>query len=411
MARDSSRVLAIHGGEPVRKTKMPWRKAFGEMEIAELMSAIEYYHAREEDPPYTGHFKDQYCKAFSAFMGGGYTTAVSSGTAAIYVGLAALGLPKGSEVMLSPVTDSGSLTPIILQGYVPVALDSAPDSYNVGLEQFLERITSRTAAAVIVHAAGEPVKDIAKIAQEAKKRNIRILEDCSQATGAVCEGQRVGAFGDISAFSTMYRKNLAAGASSGLVYTKDLDLFRRSLGHADRGKPLWRTDLDFRDPGYADFPALNFNTCELSCAIGLASLGRLQATIDRRVRFLSRFVKELAEKSVACRPYAFNSGFSPFYYPIFVETHAVSCTKIEFAEALAAEGIGLGTHYGCLLSTWNWAKPYMSDDFVTKNALSTRDRVFHLYLNENYGDEEVLDVIGAINKVESHFAKARTSRA
>jgi dTDP-4-amino-4,6-dideoxygalactose transaminase len=396
--------LAIHGGTPVRTKKMPWRQAFGKDEIAQLTTAIEYYHAREEDPPYAGHFKQQYCAAFAQFMGGGFAHAVSSGTAGIYVGLAALDLAKGSEVIISPVTDSGSLAPIILQGFVPVVADSAPDSYNIGLDQFLQRVTTNTLGLIAVHAGGEPIRNLDAIVAAAHARGIRVLEDCSQATGAVWKGQRVGTFGDVAAFSTMYRKNLAAGGSSGLVLTKDLAIYRRVLGHSDRGKPLWRDDLDFRDPGYADFPALNFNTDELACAIGLASLRRLQDTIDRRVRFVSRLVS-LLEKARVCRPYAFHSGFSPFYFPIFVDPEKVTCTKNEFAKAVAAEGIGLGAHYGCLVCTWQWARPYLSDDFATSNALSTRDRVFHLYLNERYGDEEAEDIVAAILKVENYFSK------
>jgi perosamine synthetase len=397
--------LAIHGGKPVRTKPMPWRKAFGDSEIEHVMAVIKYYHDQEQDLPYEGHFKTEYGRAFSDFMGDGFTNPVSSGTAAIYVGLAALDLPKGSEVMLSPVTDSGSIMPIILQGFVPVVADSKPDSYNMGVEQFLARVTPNTSAVQVVHAAGEPIGDIELIVAEAHKRGIQVLEDCSQATGGVWNGKRVGTFGDVAAFSTMYRKNLAAGASSGLVFTQNREIYNRVLGHSDRGKPLWRDDLDFRDPGYADFPALNGNTSELSCAIGIASLKRLQDTIDRRKAFLVRLL-ELLEQSKVCRPFAYHEGFSPFYYPIFVDPDKIRCTKNEFAEAVAAEGIGLGVHYGCLVNTWPWAQAYVSDDFVTENAISARDRAFHLYVNENYGEEEAQDTLAAILKVENHFLKS-----
>ena len=56
---------------------------------------------------------------------------------------------------------------------------------------------------------------------------------------------------------------------------------------------------------------------------------------------------------------------------------------MDFAKAIEAEGIPIGHHYGCLISTWPWAEPYLSDKFVAKNAIATRDSCFHLYLNEN----------------------------
>ena len=396
--------LAINGGTPVRKKKMPWRKALGEHEVEQLLAVVKYYHEREEDPPYSGHFKDEFCHSFSQFMGGGYTNAVSSGTAALYVSLAALQLPKGSEVIISPVTDSGSLTPIVLQDFIPVVADSEPGSYNMGLRQCLERISSQTAAIMLVHAAGEPVRDVEAIVREARNRGVLVIEDCSQATGGELDGKRVGAFGDIAAFSTMYRKNLAAGASSGLVYTTNKDLYQRALAHSDRGKPLWRSDLDFRDPGYADFPALNFNTCEFSCAVGSASLQRLQDTIDKRKIFLRAFLERLKREIRVCCPYTFHEGFSPFYFPIFVETDDITCSKDEFAAALQAEGIGVGVRYGCLINDWDWAKPFLKDDFVARNAIDARDQAFHLYVNENYGEEEVDDIIRAILKVEGHYS-------
>lgn len=396
--------LALYGGPKVRSTKMPIRQALGEAEEAELMNAIRYYRNLGGDPGYAGHYEQLFCDEFSKFLGGGYTDAVSAGTAAIYVGLKALQLPPQSEIIISPVTDSGPLACIIEQGHIPVVADAAVNSYNIDVEQFLRRVTPRTKCLLAVHAAGEPL-EIDKIVAAAHGRGIKVLEDCSQAVGAVWNGHYAGTVGDIAAFSTMYRKNLAAGASSGLLFTKDHDLFRLAQSYADRGKPVWRTDLDLRNPGYAFFPALNWNTDDLSCAIGLANLRRLAETNERRRAFLKALLPRLVANSKVCTPYAFHDGHAPFYFPIFVDTNKITCDKSTFAEAVMAEGIGLGVHYGCLVSTWPWAQEYLSDDFITTNAISTRDRCFHLYLNEKYGPSEVEDTLSAILKVESYFLK------
>jgi dTDP-4-amino-4,6-dideoxygalactose transaminase len=398
--------LAIHGGEPVRTHPMPARVAFGDREVARLMEAVEYYRSRELDPPYDGRYEREFCDAFCAFMGGGYADAVASGTGSCYVALAALNLPKGSEVIISPVTDSGPLNCIILQGYVPVVADAAPDSYNMGVAQFLDRVTPRTSGLFAVHCAGQPL-EIDRMVAEAHRRGIKVLEDCSQAPGATWNGTKVGNFGDVAAFSTMYRKTLTAGASGGLVYARNLDIFRLALAHADRGKQPWNPDVDFRDPSGCLLPALNFNTDELSCAIGLASLARLQESIDRRKDFLRRLAKLLPQCSQVCRPYEFHEGYSPFFFPVFVDTAHLTCTKTEFARALAAEGIGLGAHYGCVVSSWSWAWQHLPGGKPeTPNAESTRDRSFNLYVNERYGEAEVQDILAAIAKVEAHFLRA-----
>ena len=115
-----------------------------------------------------------------------------------------------------------------------------------------------------------------------------ILEDCSQSTGASIRGEKVGTWGEIAAFSTMYRKNLAAGASNGLVFTKDFETDRAALSYLDRGKPVWRLDLNLRDPQYASFPVLNWNSSEMPNAVGLAGLHRLDRTNELRRIFLRK---------------------------------------------------------------------------------------------------------------------------
>ena len=116
-----------------------------------------------------------------------------------------------------------------------------------------------------------------------KKNKIYVLEDCSQAVGAKIKGKMVGTFGDIAAFSTMYRKNLAANSGSGIVFTKkNYSLYKKILAYSDRGKISWNKKLNNSDPKNSIFPALNWNTDEFTCAIGLASLRRLKSTNLKR---------------------------------------------------------------------------------------------------------------------------------
>ena len=197
----------------------------------------------------------------------------------------------------------------------------------------------------------------------------------------------------------MYRKTLTAGATGGIVYSKDIDVFHQALAYADRGRPKWRENYNGRNPGDALFPSLNFNTDELSCAIGLASLGRLQESIDKRCFFLEKLCNRLSFETKVCTSYNFHNGFSPFFFPIFVDREQISCDKIEFANALKAEGIDLSPHYDCIISSWDYAKKYMKDDFVAHNAKDVSNRSFNLFLNEKYGDQEVDDIVNAIKKL------------
>jgi len=397
-------VLAINGGEAVRNLPMPSRGALGEAETRMVQECLAFYREQGTDPGYQSSFEKLYTDAFVNLMGGGYADAVSTGTSALFIALAALDLPKGSEVIVSPITDPGTLSAIILNGLTVRLADSMPDSYNMGVTQFVERITPNVSAVLVVHAVGQAT-EIDKIVAEAQTRDIKVIEDCSQAHGAKLKGRPVGTFGDIAAFSTMYRKAHITGASGGVVYTRNLEIFRLALAHADRGKPRWREDFDDRDPSTYLFPALNHHTDEISCAIGLASLQRLSKTIENRLAFVFELVSKMWGRAKICRAYSFSPTDSPFVFPVLVDIDNITCSKIEFAEALRTEGIDLNPHYQYVVADWPMMKPYLADAFDTSNARSIRDRSFNIYLNENYGDQEASDCAKAIIKVEQFFRK------
>lgn len=382
---------------------MPPREALGLSEEAELMACIQHYRSLGQDPPYSGKWNVMFSEAFAEYQGGGHALPVSSGTGAVYVALASLEIPPGSTVLTSPVTCSGVIGALHALKLRPKVVDAAEDSLNTDAIQVQQRLTDDVRGIVITHSGGEPV-DIPAILEVIGRKNVAVVEDCSQATGASIAGEKVGTWGHIAAFSTMYRKNLAAGASSGLVYTRNFDLYRRALSYSDRGKPLWRLDLNLNDPGHAFFPALNWSSSEMSNAIGLASLRRLEDTNQRRRNFLELLIREIGTRKSVCIPSRYHDGFAPFYFPIFVDQSRVRVSAEQFAIALQAEGIPLGVKYGCVVSTWPWVDGVVTDTFVPINAISTRDRTFNLHLNENYGRQEVDDILNAIQKVAIAYA-------
>jgi dTDP-4-amino-4,6-dideoxygalactose transaminase len=382
---------------------MPPRAALGDAEVKMIEQALGFYRERGIDPGYQGYFEKLYTDAFVAMMGGGFADAVATGTSALYVALAALGLPEDSEVLLSPITDPGTISAVILNRLRPRLMDAEPGRYDVGPEQFLERVTPATRAAVVVHSLGHACA-VDKIAEAAHARGILVVEDCSQSHAARIRGRPVGTFGDIAAFSTMYRKAHITGGAGGIVYSRDLELFRRALAHADRGKPRWRPEFDDRNPTTFLFPALNHHSDEISCAVGLASLARLSDTIIRRLAFVAEVSSRLLDSSAeACRPYGYSPSDSPFVYPIVVDAGRLRCGTRQFAEAVRAEGIGLNPHYDYVVADWPWAKPYLADGFETPNARAARDSSFILYVNENYGDAEARDTVAAIVKAERYY--------
>ncbi|OUU50852.1 MAG: hypothetical protein CBC25_07035 [Pelagibacteraceae bacterium TMED65] len=402
--------LAINGGKKTRTRKMPPRFSFGLKENLEIKKMIAYYKSKGEDPKYSGIWEKKFCSEFSNFMGGGYADAVATGTGAIYVAMKALEIPKNSDVIISPVTCSGNFSCITEQGHNPILVDSEVGSYNTSLKKIREKITKKTKLIQLTHVGGRPVSDVKKISKFAKKHKIFLLEDCSQCIGGKIDNKFVGSFGDIAAFSTMYRKNLAANSSGGMIFTKNFKLFKKVLAYADRGKISWKGNLDLRDPKFSLFPALNWNSDEFSCAMGLASLRRLKLTNKMRVKFIENLMKSFVKKKIrSCKITNFHNGYAPFFLPIFYDKNLLGISKQRFAAALQAEGIPLGVDYGCVVSTWPWAKKYFKKNYKTVNALKARNNCFHLYLHENYRLKEVRDIVKAILKIEKHYGKTENS--
>ena len=207
-------ILAIHGGPKVRNKPMPPRRLFGERELEAVRAVFMHGWDCGVDFGYQGKYEELYTSKFCEFQNGGYTDAVSSGTAGIFVALKALDLEPGSDVLVSPVTDPGGVTPVIEQGLNVVTTDARLGSYNVGPSEFEEALTVNTSAAIITHLGGHSV-DMDAIMAIADSRGIKVIEDCSQAHGTLYRGKRVGCFGDVAVFSTMYGKAHSTGGCGG----------------------------------------------------------------------------------------------------------------------------------------------------------------------------------------------------
>ena len=395
--------LAIDGGLPVRADPMPDRKALGIHEKEKIFEVLNYYDSLGLDPGYQGVFEKEYCERFCEILNGGFADAVSTGTASIFIALKALELSEGDEVLVSPITDPGTLNAVVLAGLRPKLVDAHARSFNTSPFEIESRLSRNTKALVLVHSIGQAL-DMPAIMNIAENNGLLVLEDCSQAHGASTEERKlVGSYGDIAAFSTMYRKASITGACGGVVYTRDLEMYRRVLAHADRGKPQWRDDFDDRNPGQFLFPALNFHSNEISCGIGIASILRLRDSINKRLSFVKYLAEEIQDRSDICTPHEVTDRDSPFIFPVFVDHSKIKVTKTQFALALQAEGIPLNPNYNYLVADWPYIQPYLVDKYETPRARKYLSGCFCLYLNENYGEKEVHDIVSAVVKVERRY--------
>jgi len=401
--------LAKFGGPKVRSDPPPFRAAMGSAERKAVRDVLDYYESCQADPPYEGIFQRKFETEFAQLMGGGYASAVSSGSVSCFVAIRALRLPLGSEVIVPGVTDSGSIFAIVEAGLTPVIVDTMPNSYNTNWEEIEPAITSKTSAIFAVHMSGEPL-EISEISKNAKQRNLKLIEDCSQAPFArvckisclckstVCDGVPVGRFGDVAAYSTMYRKSLHTGGSGGVVFTKSEAVAKAVIEESDRGRPKWSSEYRSGDPGHASVSSLNFNTDEFSCAIGLASLTRLEDTIERRRKFLVELNTKVKRLEPYFRLMDHSPGQSPFFIPLIVGNE-FELRKIEIAELLKLEGISLLPVFNNIVADWEITKKLKWKVTKSLNSKSMKARSFNLFLNENYGEREASEIVEALEKV------------
>ncbi|WP_419786640.1 DegT/DnrJ/EryC1/StrS family aminotransferase [Pseudodesulfovibrio sp.] len=384
--------------------KMPPRNLFGEAELDAVREVFEHAWEQGRDFGYQGDFEKAYADDFCAFMGGGYADAVCTGTVSILVGLAALDLPKGSEVLVSPVTDPGGVTPALFLGHSLTLADAEPGTFNVGPEEFEAALTPNTKGALITHLGGFPAR-MEEIMEIARARGVKVLEDCSQAHGASYRGRKVGSFGDISAFSTMFSKNHASGGCGGLVYAKEESGYRRIRSIADRGKDFFAEDFNPKDPARSLFAGLNFNQNEVACAIGRSTLKRLPVIIEQRQHVADMLAEGLATVPGLRAHLPVDGGVpSYFFLTVVVDEAALGMTKFQYTDALAERGIWLNPDYRFTLQDWPWLADSISGNDKTPNAAAFRAGSFNLLFHENFSKDDVDYIVDTLRQVQKELA-------
>lgn len=157
---------------------------------------------------------------FAAYCNVSFSVGVASGTDALHLALVACDIGAGDEVITGSHTAIGTIVAIEMAGASPVFVDIDPLRFTIAPEQIKEAISPRTRAIIPVHLYGCPA-DLEPILKLARENELRVIEDCSQAHGALYRGKHVGGLGDISAFSFYPTKNLGAHGDGGAILTND----------------------------------------------------------------------------------------------------------------------------------------------------------------------------------------------
>ncbi len=285
-----------------------------------------------------GTFVNELQAAFSRHVGVKYAYACASGTAAIHCAVAAIDPTPGDEIITTPITDMGALSPILYQGAIPVFADVDPRTYNVTAAAIEARITERTKAIIVTHLFGNPAQMDAIMAL-ARRHNVPVIEDCAQAFNATYAGRPVGTIGAIGCFSFQQGKHITTG-EGGIVVTGDESLARRMNLFINKA---W---------GYGDpapdhyFLALNYRMSELCGAVGLAQLGKLNGLVERRVALAETMTRLLSDLPGLETPYVLpNASHTYWKYCIRVDPQAVPGGVTALAARLKERNIFTAPRY------------------------------------------------------------------
>jgi perosamine synthetase len=269
----------VRGGR--RKLIEVAQPVIGEEEIAAVVAALARGELSAAFSPSVREFEE----AFAAYCGCTFGIAVSSGTTALHLAVAAAPIAPGDEVLVSASTSIATALAAYHNQAIAIPVDSEDATRNMNLDLIESLITERTRAILPVHLYGHPV-DMDRLMEIAKKHDLTVIEDCAQAPGAMCRGKRVGSFGDMACFSFYASKHITTG-EGGMVVTNDAAL-------AERLRSL--RNLAYSEPRFLHHEAgYNFRMTGFQAAMGLAQLKKLPDIINEKRRIARTYTEVLCQ--------------------------------------------------------------------------------------------------------------------
>ena len=281
-----------------------------------------------------GEVVRQFEQAFADYIGVRHAVAVSSGTAALHIALQAMGIGRGDEVIVPPVTFFATVSAVLYVGAVPIFADIDSDDLCLSPDDTHRKISARTRAVLPVHLHGAAAK-MDRFKQLAEDHDLLLLEDCAQAHGTAFGGARVGGIGHAGAFSFFATKHLTPG-EGGMITTDDAAL-------AAAARTLGNHGLRGRD----DHVVLGYNNrmTEIAAAMGLVQLAKLEDMNARRIRHSERIIAALARLSWARVPHPLGPVTHTYFWCPLMVTPESGKTIEQLKAHLDTSAIGYRHRY------------------------------------------------------------------
>lgn len=269
---------------------------------------------------------------FKQHLGVQYAIATSSCTGALHMGMAALGIGPGDEVIMADTNWIATAAPIVHLGAKPVFVDILPDSWCIDPDKAEAAITPRTKAIVAVHLYGN-LCDMDRLLAIGEKYGIPVIEDAAEAIGSVWHGKRAGSIGAFGAFSFHGTKTLTTG-EGGMFVTNDADLFERVLTLSNHGRARGQTKQF-----WPDMVGFKYKMSNIQAAIGCAQMERIEELIQRKREIFATYRKHLEIlPGVSMNPEP-EGTINGAWMPTVVFAEETGITREKLQAAFAAENV------------------------------------------------------------------------
>ena len=379
----------------MRPTLLPFSPpSIGDEEVEEVVATLRGEWLTTG--PRTHRFEGE----FAAYVGAECALAVSSGTAAMEVALAAAGIGPGAEVITTTMTFVATAHVIHHAGARPVVVDVEPDTLNIDPASVARAISPRTRAIMPVHLYGHPA-EMDAIGALASEHDLVVIEDAAHAVPARYKGRMVGAHGPLCAFSFYATKNLTTGEGGMLTGSAALvEAARPWTRHGinrDRQAAAGAKDAWWYD---VVLPGFKCNMSEVQAAMGLRQLAKLDAFHARRTAIARAYSEALVDVAELQVPTVRGHVQSAWHlYALRLHLERLRIDRAQFIEELRQRNISASVHFIPLHRMSYYAREYALDPAAFPVAEREAPRLLSLPLHPLLTDADVADVIEAVRDV------------
>jgi len=329
---------------------------------------------------------DRFEQLFKEHLGVKYAIATSSCTGALHMGMAALDIAEGDEVILADTNWVATVSPIVNLGATPIFVDILPDTWCLDPELVEQAITPKTKAIVAVHLYGN-LCAMDKLLALSEKYNIPIIEDAAEAIGSVYHGKRAGSIGLFGAFSFHGTKTITTG-EGGIFVTNDAELYERVLTLSNHGRARGQSKQF-----WADMIGFKYKMSNIQAAIGCAQLERIDEITQRKRDILKYYQGQLLQtSSLTMNPESFGI-VNGAWMPTVVFSSALGVSREALLRRFSDENIDARVFFHPLsqlpmfadkkINTNSWGIAVRSINLPSYHDMSTADmdKVCNVILN------------------------------